>query len=285
MKKIPTWLLYSAYITATTIFFLYYLFPSDKVAKYIEFQFRTKAPEFNIAIGKLKPSFPLGLKLYDINFYKADDLFFNIQQIKATPALLSLLSSTNILAFKVIAYNGIIEGNASVSQNKSAPQIMVETNLSDIQIKDIPALQILVKRNISGLLDGKITYDNKLDEISSAKLTLSDCDIELLSTVFEMENISFTSIETNLVLKKSKLQIEKCTANGKYIEGDITGYANLKRPISKSVLDIRGTIKPSHLFLAQNSFINDLLPPKKDKKNGLSFKINGFIDKPSFSLD
>lgn len=57
LKKI---FLYSIYIAGITIFFLYYLFPSDIIKKYIISKAKEANPNISIKIDQVKPSFPPG---------------------------------------------------------------------------------------------------------------------------------------------------------------------------------------------------------------------------------
>ena len=60
MKNAGKWLLCSIYIIVITALFIYYLFPSDAVKKYIAFNLNRANPELNITIDNIKPVFPSG---------------------------------------------------------------------------------------------------------------------------------------------------------------------------------------------------------------------------------
>ena len=100
MKNIPKWLLYSIYILVATVFFIYYLFPSDKVKNYIASGFNGLNSNVNISIDHVRPAFPPGLKLYKVNFYHMDNTLLETEQIKVVPNLLSLFRSKGIFFLK-----------------------------------------------------------------------------------------------------------------------------------------------------------------------------------------
>jgi type II secretion system protein N len=106
MKNTPKWLLYSIYVLAVVVFFIYYLFPSDKIKNYVTSGVNRFNPNINISIDHIRPAFPPGLKLYKVNFYNMDSTLLETDQIKVVPNFLSLFRSKIIFFFKGKAYSG-----------------------------------------------------------------------------------------------------------------------------------------------------------------------------------
>ena len=79
---------------------------------------------------------------------------------------------------------------------------MIDAKFSDIQAKDIPAIEHLTDRKISGMLDVNFIYsnDNRSGENLSAKFIISDCEIIPLAPVFMLESATFSKIEADLAM-------------------------------------------------------------------------------------
>ena len=287
MKNAGKWLLCSIYIIVITALFIYYLFPSDAVKKYIAFNLNRANPELNITIDNIKPVFPPGLRLYNVSLYRLSNLLIEAEQIKITHGLLSLFRPKTTFFFNAEAYEGILKGRADIMANK----LMIHADLSGVRTKDMSVVQNLsnhkmLGRKISGMLSGKITYSGNREFAGTvnAKLTLSNCEVEFLTPVFNLESFSFESIAADIAMNNQKIQINECIIKGKHADGRISGSVSLKNPLGKSVLNLAGTIKPHHLLIEnlQNIFpVKSLL---KTGKGGLSIRLYGTIAQPDFSL-
>ena len=282
MKNAGKWLLCSIYIIVVGVFFIYYLFPSDAVKKYIAFNLNRANTELNITIDNIKPVFPPGLRLYNVSLYRLSNLLLKAKQIKITPGLLSLFRPKTTFFFKAEAYEGILEGRADIMANK----LMINADLSGVRTKDMSVVQNLANRKISGMLSGKVRYSGNREFAGTvnAKLTLLNCEVELLTPVFNLESFSFESIAADVTINNRKIQINECIIKGNQADGEISGSVNLKNPLGKSFLNLTGTIKPHHLLIEnlQKSFpVKSLL---KTGKGGLPIRLYGTIDQPGFSL-
>ncbi len=285
MKNAGKWLLYSTYIMAVAVFFIYYLFPSDAVKKQIEFHLNRANPKLNIMVDNIRPAFPIGLKLYNVSLYHLYDLLIEAEQINITYGFLSFFRPKTTLFFKSGAYEGILKGRADITADK----LMINADLSGIMTKDISVLQDLFNRKISGMLSGKITYsgNRKFAGTANAKLNLSDCEVEVLTPLFNLESFTFDSVEANAVMDNRKFQIKQCVVRGRQIDGNISGFIDIEDPVNKSVLNLTAKIKPHPLFLAdlRKAFPVDLLFKKRQNKNGFPVRLSGTLDEPVFSLD
>ena len=212
MKNTRKWLPYFLFILAVTAFFIYFLFPSDKIKSYITVHFNKTYPSINIAIDHVKPAFPPGLRLYNVNFYHTHDPLFRMEQIKITPGLLSLFRSKINFFFKGSAYTGILEGKGEFTKN--GPEVMIDGKLSGVRIKKISAIKDFIGRNISGVLDGNFTYRNQKESGNNlkAELIISDGQLELLTPLFQLESLPFKKITADLAMKNMNLQIKKCNS-------------------------------------------------------------------------
>ena len=289
MKNTSKWLLYSIYVLAAIVFFIYFLFPSDKVKNYLTSNFNNLNTEINIRIDHISPAFPPGLKLYKVNFYHMDSTLLETEQIKVVPNLLSLFRSKIIFFFKGRAYKGTFEGNGEFIKNNPEQHVVIEGKFSNINIKEIPAVKQLIRRNLTGILEGNFTYHNggKSGGTSEIKFIISDGEVELLQPIFKLENISFSKIEAEITTGNQRLKIKRCMINASPMDGNVSGLINLRQPLGQSYLRLLGVIKPNQKFLTElgKDFPTNLLPEEIFSKRVVRIRIYGTLDEPRFFLD
>jgi type II secretion system protein N len=289
MKNTPKWLLYSIYVLAVVVFFIYYLFPSDKIKNYVTSGVNRFNPNVNISIDHISPAFPLGLKLYRVNFYNMDSTLLETDQIKVVPNFLSLFRSKIIFFFKGKAYNGFFEGKGEFFKNRPEQPVVIEGKFSNIHIKEVQAVKQFIRRRMTGILEGNFTYRNsgKLGGTSEAKFTISDGDVELLQPVFKIENISFSKIEVEMTAGNHRLKINRCLINAIPMDGNVSGLVNLRKPLGQSYLRLLGVIKPKPEFLEGlgKDLPTNLLPEGIFNKKVVRIRIYGTLDEPRFFMD
>jgi len=182
-----------------------------------------------------------------------------------------------------------LEGKGEIPRSMPVDEVKVDAKFSDIQVSKIPAVHRFSNRKISGVLDGNFTYgiEKNSGEDLRAKLILSDCKIELLSSFLALEFVTFNTIEADLAITNQKLQFKQCSLKGSQMDGSIGGTVMLKKPMGKSVLNLAGTVRPHPLFLTQleKDFPKNILPKIIFNKNGFPIKFHGTLDQPSFSLN
>jgi type II secretion system protein N len=289
MNNTQKWLLYSIYVLAAVVFFIYYLFPSDKVKNYITSGFNGLNSNVNISIDHVSPAFPPGLKLYNVNFYHMNNTLFETEQIKVVPNLLSLFRSKIIFFFKGRAYKGILEGKGEFIKNKPDQNVTVEGKFSNINIKEISAVEKFVGRNLTGILEGNFTYrdSGKLGGTLDARFIVSDGEIELLTPVFKLERINFSKIEAEMTMENQRLKVKRCIITASPADGNVSGLINLREPLGQSYLRLLGVIKPNQEFLVElgKDLPTNLLPEEIFSKRVVRIRIYGTLDEPRFFLD
>ena len=289
MKNTPKWLLYSIYVLAAMVFFIYYLFPSDKVKNYVTSGFNNLNSNINIRIDHVRPAFPPGLKLYKVNFYHMDNTLIEFEQIKIVPNLLSLFRSKNIFFFKGGAYKGVLEGKGEFIKNRSEKDVVIKGKYSNINIKEIHAVKPFIGRNLTGILEGSFAYHNggKFGGISEVRCIISDGEVELLTPVFKLKSVYFSKIETDMTMENKRVKVKRCIINSSPMDGNVSGLINLREPLEQSYLRLLGVIKPNQEFLAElgKDFPTNLLPEAILSKGVVRIRIYGTLDEPRFFLD
>lgn len=288
MQNTRKWLPYFIVILCAAAFFVYYLFPSDTVKKYITNHLNRAYPEIDIKIGYIKPVFPPGLRLYNVNFYHMNNASLEAEQIKIVPGMLSLFGSKTIFFFKGRTYQGILKGRGEFTKNGPARLVTMDGKLSGIRIKEISAIKQMTGHNMSGRLDGNFIYrsDKGSEGTLEASLVVSDGELDLSAPFLTLERIPFRKITAELTMKNRKIELNRCIIKGDQMDGSISGSVTLKQPPGKSYLKLLGTINAHPLFLEKlgKDIPTDLLPKKIFGKNGVHLRIYGTLDKPRLFL-
>lgn len=284
MSNVQKGILYAVYIILVMTFCLFYLFPVDAVTKYMSFALTETIPGINITLKKARPAFPAALRLQAVEFYYRRSLLLTAEQVKIVPYFTTLFFPPVKFAFKGRTYGGIVEGRGKFTAKQADHKATIDARLAGIQVEEIAVLQNLAGRRIEGLLEGQIKYDSGTTsgDNLSAEFVMSECIIELLTPVFNIGNVNFSKIETDVVVNKHKLQLKQCNFKGKQMDGTLSGFITLNNPLKESLISLSGTIKP-HPVLLEN--LNKVFPAnKKWQQSGLPIRLNGTIEKPVFFL-
>jgi type II secretion system protein N len=289
MKPSKKTLLYTAYIIGITIFFLWYLFPSDTLKEYLAYRLTQGNSDVTVKIGRMKPILPPGVTLQDVVIAKQSMTLANLASLKIMPELRSLFSDKSAVDFKGQVYQGRLSGRAELGGGRQDNGVKIDANVAGIQLQQIPMLKQLSDHEISGGLDGTFTYaDRKPNRLLSGNLTLSNCRIILATPVFNQKSFDFKNIEANLTLQNNRLIIKKLNAKGNQLDLDLVGNVDLNgADPAENRLNLTGTVTPHHVFLAkiENEIPVDLLRSKKAGRTAISFRVDGTMDEPGFSLN
>jgi type II secretion system protein N len=241
--------------------------------------------EFDISIAQVKPHFPPGLNLKAVGVSHKNNLIFNSETIMLTPHLLTLLSSRASFSVEGKVNEGLIDGRVHMPGGDLDKPIKLDLDLTGIQIKPNAVLRNQLNLNVSGIIDGniKITSNQFLSGILTAKLVIKNCKVEILSGILNTKLLEFTNIKTDLSVDEKKIDIKNCAFQGDQIDGWVSGTITLMTPWSKSLLNLKGSIQPKRQFLKDlmGSFPGNMASKKRQNNNRLPIRFGGTIDKPT----
>jgi type II secretion system protein N len=288
MKITKKSIFYTIYIIAITGIFLYYLFPSDTLKTYLAYRLSQGNPDVTVTIDRITPVIPPGISLYNVGIVHQNRELVDLEKLKLMPGILSLFSDKTTVNFKGYVNAGTISGRAELDDNSGAQAVKGDGRISGIQVQGIPALQRLPADKIAGVLDGDFTFANVGPDRSLAgKLTLSKSRIELKKAVLNVKSLEFRDIDADLMLNNNTLTIKQTKARGNQLDADLTGTIALTGQTGKHAMNLSVSVTPHHLLLAkiEKKIPMDFLRSKKAGEAAISFKINGTLDKPGFSLN
>ncbi|MBW1897650.1 MAG: type II secretion system protein GspN [Deltaproteobacteria bacterium] len=286
MSKTKQRFLYAAYVISVTLFFLYILFPSEVAKKYMVSGLNRINPDFDIMIGNVEPDFPPGIKLYNVSAYHNGDSVFDAEKIVLSPAILSFFAGKLSLYIDGAVYAGLIEAKVDFSWEKFLPE-KVYVRLNDIQIGEIIILKNLIPHDLEGVLNGSITYDAGEEKNISvtSDISLAEFEIEFLSPYYGLEALSFKNIEADLELNRKQLKVDRFTNTGGDADGSLSGSVLIRDVIGRSVLNLKGSVRPNSVFIEKLEKINPVVKvflKKSSGNNDIPVHIQGTLERPRF---
>ena len=288
MKPSKTTILYTAYIFGITLFFLWYLFPSDTLKGYLAFRLSQVNPGVKVTIDRISPALPPGIKLHEVDITHRNIALMELKSLKVMPGLGSLFSDTITVNFSGHLYEGTLNGRAEISDPKSGG-IKVDGKIADVQVQQISALQQWSDHDIAGGLGGDFNYAaGSANPKLSGSLKMSACRLELATAIFNQNRFEFTNIDADLVLQNRNLVINGFNATGSQLDLKIAGKIKLDaRSRAKNALNLTGTVTPHHVFLAkiEKDIPVNLIRNQKSGQRAIKFQIDGTLEEPGFSIN
>ncbi len=288
MKISKKSIFYTIYIIAITGIFLYFLFPSDTLKTYLAYRLSQGNPDVTVTIDRISPVIPPGISLYNVAIAHQNKTLVDLERLKLMPGILSLFSDKTTVNFKGYLNDGTISGRAELDGPSAAQEVTCDGRISGLQVEGIPALQRLPADKIAGVLNGNFTLANVGSNRSmTGNLTLSKSKIELKKAVFNVKSLEFRDIDADLIVKNDTLTINQTKARGNQLDADLTGTIALAGQSGKQSMNLSVSVTPHHLLLAkiEKNIPMDFLRNKKAGEAAISFKIDGTLDKPNFSLN
>lgn len=284
MKK---WIAYITYVIIIFAAFLYILFPSAEIKTFIVQQAEQISPGISVAIDKIAPSFPPGLKFSDLGVSVRNQAVFNASEISITPRYLSLFSAEKSFRLNGIVYNGQLSGDANV-KNASRSEYSADITFDGMQVNEIETLIDLVPHQFFGAADGRIQYSSEggLWGSGDAEVTITGCRIEFKPPIFGFKDMALGRVNAVVRLQNRQISIKEINVEGKQLAGDASGTIGLQRPLPNSTVRLNGTIKPHPSLIKELSGVvpSQLLSRRDYVDKGIPFGISGTLDRPNFSL-
>jgi len=286
MQIFKTRISWTIYIIGAVLFFLYALFPSDMVKEYLADRVRQTHPNLTVKMDRVRPVFPPGLKLYEVSVYHLGQHIAELEDLRVKPDILSLFSATNHLTFNGEGYGGILKGSIDLTRNDSQEDMVVDADLTGVQVSRIEALSSLTTHKISGNLNAKLTFKaNVPGEALTGNLTLTKGQIEFSAPIMKQNSINFDTIEAEMIFDGKSLTIKRCRLDGNLLDADVSGSIKFTGLSARKILDLSGTLKPHETLLVKlGRNVSQLIERRNLENQGIAFKINGPLDSPRYSF-
>jgi type II secretion system protein N len=286
MKIFNSRISWTIYIICAALFFLYVLFPSEMVKAYLADRIRQTHPNLTIKMERVRPVFPPGLKLYAISVYHLGQRIAELEDLKIVPDILSLLASTTHMAFDGEGYGGNLKGGIDITGESPQRYVVVDADLTGIQISRIEALRSLTTHKISGNLDATLTFNNNAPAAPlTGNLTLTKGRIEFSAPIMQQSALTFDTIEADLIFDGRLLTIKRCQLDGYQLNADISGSIKLAGFSGRKILDLSGTVTPHEALLVKlGRNVSELIERRGLENQGIAFRISGPLDAPNYTF-
>jgi type II secretion system protein N len=246
LKKRALW--FTSYGLLITALFLYILFPSDAVKSRLESEIIS--PDFNLNIGSVRPSLPLGIKLINpvISYMARKDALFQGETLDIQPNWLSFFRKRSYISISGRAYGGSFDGLIGfLSVDKAFPPPEGKLNFQNIDLSRYGLLQTKLGREITGKARGIIYYDNVSDNYQNPagaiELFLTKGSYLLAEPFLGLSRIEYERGEIKAKLNNGSLLIEKLEIFSPQINCSLKGEINLASSLEQSRLNLTGVLE------------------------------------------
>ncbi len=247
------WFLYSVYTVALATFFVYYLFPAERLKAFIVMQVGRVNPALRVTVAKAGLMLPPGVRLQRVQVDHDNAPLLFADDLAILPHLKTLLSDKKLYSFKMKTYEGDVTGTVEIDDSG---QVMIDAVVAGLKLSGIPLLKRLSTNHIEGLLDGKFAYvaASGKPEALDINLDIRNMTVTLGTPLFTLDRVRFDKVHADAVLRKQRLEITRVALTGDQIEGHLAGSASLNPDPMQSIVNLNGTVMPQKQFLQNSGF-------------------------------
>lgn len=279
---------YILFFIACVLFSFYRQFPGRTLAGYMEEEIAKKWPGISIQINKLRPSLPLGVKAESIALLSLGKTILKMDTPTCTFDIKTLFSQDWSISYKSSLLSGEISGTA-ILKEKHFHTILLETQVHNVQIKELQLGAALSNFKISGLSNGRVNSEIENGSIkeTQSELIIKNLNVDSIKPIYGIEQLSFSYAEYNFNIKTPQvLAIEKIIMNGRQMDINAYGKIKLAKETASTRLNLQTRILLHPLFFmeAGNNFPVDV--KENSSENAIfQLKISGSLQKPLITLD
>ena len=293
IRKKGKWIGYLLYCILLTAALLYYRFPSESIAAYLESFAAGANPRILLSLESLRPGFPLGVDLKEVGISLKKEprkALLSVKDVSLWLETWAFLHGNHVYCFDAHAYSGNIKGDVRFENREFMAPFTTTVKLKDLNIGRHPYLSPLIGRNVSGVLGGDIVYtgqyDGLIEGVGKAILNISEGRVQLLQPILGIESLQFDRLSMKITLRNKKVALSDVELDGRAVKGQLSGTITLNNNIPASRLDLRGTIEPlGGLFGDLKGDSNPLKFLRKRLESlKRSFVIRGTFEKPEFKF-
>ena len=284
---------YIIYAVVLTVLFLYVMFPSAALTKYIREQVEKRYPDINISFNKVNLSLLAGIKIRGLKISSREN--------PGIPVLISEKSSVRISIpawlkgdpryyFESKVKGGEISGFVEEKNSVNKDRIDASIDIENVKLDGNVIIHPVISKRLEGILTGKIKFMGELPDLlrgnAEISLDLADGTFKLVNPVLDINEIGFKKISLSCVLDNRRLSIKDLIMTGGPVNGSATGTVLLSNNLFSSRLGLTGEIEPSPSLFQDmpkvGKAINLIKNGMKDGK--LKIEIHGTLEKPLYKF-
>jgi len=290
-KSRKKWIGYILFGILLTLGLLYYRFPSEAIRGFLQARVEKISPQLALSMERVSPSFTLGLRFLEPELLlktTPQKPIFKADRLLVRPVILSLFRDEWTFCYNALAYKGVFEGCTSVAKDKNDAPFRTTLALKDVPMGGDNPLKEVTGRNLEGILNGTVSYNGQSKSLirgtGEVDLRLSEGRMELVQPLLNLESISFHEVLVKMTLSNRKLNLTRVALRGTNMNGTLTGVVNLNKELSRSSLNLRGTLEPFAGFIKDLTDSPDTvrLIRQRLKRGKITFVIRGTLAEPNF---
>ncbi|MFZ0612070.1 MAG: type II secretion system protein GspN [Desulfobacterales bacterium] len=269
------WFLYSLYAVVLAVFFVYYLFPAERLKTFVILQANQIYPAGRLSIDKAGLAFPPGVHLLNVRLDHADGPVLFADDVAIYPHIKSLWGDRKFFSFKITAHEGLVTGTAELQGHQV---VSVDAVVAGMNLSLIPVLQQLAAGRVEGILNATVAYGAGGDkpETADATVDIQQMAVALTPPFLTIDRVRFEKVHADALLRNQRLEISQVDMTGDQIEGTLAGTASLNPNLMQSVVNLSGTVMPQKQFLDKSALrIPGPYLAGLKAKGGLPVRISG----------
>lgn len=276
-------------LLSTTL--LYFRFPAEKLKLSCQYGLEQLLSVKHCSINQISYRFPFSMVASEITFSNMEGegkQLFTIDQATLTP---TLTAPTSGFLVTLNACSG--KHDFTLLLNRTDKEFnLKDIHLTDLDLSQLPFLSQTTTRKISGKLEGNGSYHGSWDKGKNmaegqGTIVLSKGSFGLLYPILSLKKIDLQHLAAELSFQENSLEFKKGTFNGQELKGDFSGMLELQSAFKTSTLSFRGKLDPLPPLLKKSKHAKNMVNQlkKRHNQNGLPFRLNGVVQKPSFRFD
>ncbi len=217
-----------------------------------------------ISINKLKMRFKAEAEDPEAEAQAPSTL--TMEKIKVRLKILPLLIGRRSISFEALLAGGKMEGDLSTKKKG----LKLNAEASNLMLERLPGLSLGARDfRLGGKMEGRVRL-NIPDESDPSRwegemnLDLKQAKVYPFTYMsVEVPEIRFSSGEMQVKIDEGKANIDPLKLESSELPVDLKGTLELRNPLTKSFLDLSGTIKPSSGFQKSIPFITSVFSPSQ----------------------
>jgi len=245
--------LYSIYAVAIAAFFIYYLFPSERLKSFMVMQVGRINPALRVTAAKAALMLPPGVRLERVQVDHDNAPLLLADDLAILPHLRTLFSDRKLYSFRMKTCEGEVTGTAETVGSR---QVTIDAVVAGLKLSGIPFLRRLSANHIEGILDGKIVYvaTSAKPEALTINLDINNMSVTLGTPLFTLDRVHFDKVHADAVLRNQRMEFTRVALTGDQIKGNLAGTASLNKNLMRSSVNLNGTVMPQKQFLENSGF-------------------------------
>lgn len=229
---------------------------------------------------------PMRLELADVsyNIFRGNNpINDQLESVSIQPVFSGILQGYLPIAFDGNIYRGRFNGLVGISIVNGFADGYLNFGLSEIQLEDAKFLQSISKRNIKGIVNGKMKTSGDLLHPAKMRgeghIQVEQGSIDSRINLPAMKTIRFNNVRLNFTMNDGVIMLEDSEMVGPAISGVFSGKVEMSKDISDSVLRLEAKMKPGPSLI--NDSVAKQFLPKLGEKGVLRIEIQGTFDNPT----